>query len=139
MGKEPAIAFRWAGICLDCADAEVMATFYREVFGWNVVARDSPSSRQGGAGWILMDGPLGGPSVSFQAEIWYEAPEWPETSSAAAKMMHFEVNVDDLEAAVDVVVAAGGQVAPHQPPDRDPAHLRVMLDPAGHPFCLGDE
>ena len=139
MARDPAIVFRWAAICLDCADAEAMATFYGQLFGWEVVARDSPSSRLGGAGWILMDGPPGGPSVSFQAEAWYEPPVWPETSSGPTKMMHLEVSVDDLEAAVDVVVAAGGQVAPHQPPDRDAGHLRVMLDPAGHPFCLGDE
>jgi predicted enzyme related to lactoylglutathione lyase len=50
-------------------------------------------------------------------------------------MLHFDIEVDDLEAAVAYVVAAGGTVAAHQPPDR--AHdLRVMLDPAGHPFCL---
>jgi hypothetical protein len=51
-------------------------------------------------------------------------------------MMHFELLVDDLEAAVDLVVDAGGTEASPQPLDRDPRRLRVMLDPAGHPFCL---
>ena len=51
-------------------------------------------------------------------------------------MMHFEVLVDDLEAAVQLVVGSGGTEAAQQPPDRDPTRLRVMLDPAGHPFCL---
>jgi hypothetical protein len=51
-------------------------------------------------------------------------------------MMHFEVGVDDLVAAVELVVRAGGRVAPTQPRDRDPNELRVMLDPAGHPLCL---
>jgi hypothetical protein len=81
--------------------------------------------------------PPGGPGVSFQAERWYESPVWPESAGQQAKMMHFEVGTDDLEAAIDLVVRSGGQVAPHQPADRDPAELRVMLDPAGHPFCLG--
>ena len=49
---------------------------------------------------------------------------------------HFEVQVDDVAAAVESVVALGGQQAEPQPPDRDPRTLRVMLDPAGHPFCL---
>jgi hypothetical protein len=31
---------------------------------------------------------------------------------------------------------AGGVLASWQPPDRDPAGLRIMLDPAGHPLCL---
>ena len=51
-------------------------------------------------------------------------------------MMHFEVLVDDLEAAVGFVLERGGTQAPHQPADRDPRVLRIMLDPAGHPFCL---
>ena len=55
---------------------------------------------------------------------------------AQAKMMHFEVLVDDLEAAVAVALTAGGSEVANQPPDRDPLRLRVMLDPAGHPFCL---
>lgn len=83
-----------------------------------------------------MSGPNGGPSVSFQAEEWYEPPTWPEVDGHRAKMMHFEVAVHDLDAAIALVMRAGGSEAPHQPEDRDPRHLRVMLDPAGHPFCL---
>jgi predicted enzyme related to lactoylglutathione lyase len=126
----------WGGICLDCSDAEEMARFYGEVFGWEVTGRDEPDTRLGGAGWICMSGPAGGPSVSFQAERWYVPPAWPEVAGAQTKMMHFEDDVDDLDAAVQLVVRAGGRVAPTQPQDRDPATLRVMLDPAGHPFCL---
>jgi len=113
-----------------------MARFYAAVFGWEVTGRDSPDARRGGSGWICMSGPTGGPSVSFQAEDWYEPPTWPEAAGEPTKMMHFEVAVDDLDAAVDVVIRAGGCVAPTQPPDRDRRELRVMLDPAGHPFCL---
>lgn len=51
-------------------------------------------------------------------------------------MMHFEVQVDDVDTAVEMVVSLGGQQAEPQPPDRDRRTLRVMLDPAGHPFCL---
>ena len=38
----------------------------------------------------------------------------------------------DLEAAVAHAVELGATVADHQPQD----DVRVMLDPAGHPFCL---
>ena len=51
-------------------------------------------------------------------------------------MMHFEVLVDDLDAAVKLVLGLGGAEASRQPPDRDRTRIRVMLDPAGHPFCL---
>jgi hypothetical protein len=43
-------------------------------------------------------------------------------------MMHFDFQVGDLESAV----ALGATVAQHQPRQ----NVRVLLDPAGHPFCL---
>lgn len=116
-----------------------MARFYGAVLGWKVVARDEPSDRLGGSGWILMESGPGDPTVSFQAETWYRPPVWPEVDDAPTKMMHFEVAVPDLAAAVEHVVRAGGREAVRQPADRDPAKLRVMLDPAGHPFCLVEE
>lgn len=128
---------RLSGICLDCKDAEEMARFYATVFGWEETARDDTSNRLGGTGWICMSGPDGGPTVSFQAEHWYEPPVWPEAAGRQTKMMHFEAGTDDLAAAIKMVVQAGGRVSPHQPPDRNQAELRVMLDPSGHPFCLG--
>jgi len=125
-----------AGICLDCADAEVLAAFYGRILGWVEAGRDEPDSRLGGSGWISLRNPSGDIGLSFQAEDWYEPPTWPEESGAQAKMIHLEVDVDDVEAAVAEVVAAGGREAPTQPDGRDPSQLRVMLDPAGHPFCL---
>ena len=126
----------WRGVCLDCFDAEEMAAFYERILGWAVTWRDVPEGRQGGAGWIGMRDPRGGVNLSFQAEEWYQPPTWPEEPGAQAKMIHFEMSVKDLESAVAAVVAAGGRPAPTQPEDRDPAVLRIMLDPAGHPFCL---
>lgn len=63
-------------------------------------------------------------------------PVWPEDGSAQTKMIHFEIPTSDMEAAVALVIQAGGTEAPHQPHDRNTNELRVMLDPAGHPFCL---
>ena len=51
-------------------------------------------------------------------------------------MLHFEVQVDDLEAAVALAIEVGGTEAPWQPPDRNRDRIRIMLDPAGHPLCL---
>lgn len=129
----------WKGVCLDCVDAEEMAAFYGRLLGWPVTRRDTPEDRRGGSGWVGMDDPGGGVGLSFQAEDWYQPPAWPEEAGHQAKMMHFEVFVDNLDAAVAEVIAAGGHQAPHQPGDRDRAQHRVMLDPAGHPFCLCTE
>jgi predicted enzyme related to lactoylglutathione lyase len=129
----------WRGVCLDCVDAEEMAVFYGRLLDWPVTGRDMPKDRQGGTGWIGMEDPKGGVGLSFQAEEWYQPPTWPEEQGLQAKMTHFEMSVADLEAAVAEVIAAGGRMAPHQPAHRDQARLRVMLDPAGHPFCLCSE
>ena len=47
-------------------------------------------------------------------------------------MMHFDFQVADLDAAVAEAVALGATVADHQPQE----NVRVLFDPAGHPFCL---
>jgi hypothetical protein len=46
--------------------------------------------------------------------------------------MHLDVEVDDLDQAVRHAVEAGAELAGYQPQ----LTVRVMLDPAGHPFCL---
>ncbi len=134
--QAPTSAVRLGGICVDCADAEELAEFYSKLLGWEISARDEPATRQGGSGWIALRNPDGGIGLSFQAERWYEPPVWPEQPGAQTKMIHLEIAVDDVEAAVERALTLGATVATPQPSDRHPAELRVMLDPAGHPFCL---
>ncbi|WP_405848078.1 VOC family protein [Streptomyces sp. NBC_01518] len=47
-------------------------------------------------------------------------------------MIHFDFQVGDLDSAVAEAVALGATVAESQPQ----AKVRVLFDPAGHPFCL---
>ena len=122
-------SIRWTTVTLDCPDAEALGRFYVSLLGWEITAQD-------GAGWVQARDPRGGVGLNFQGDDSYERPRWPEQSGHQAKMMHFEVLVEDLGAAVAQVVRSGGIEAPHQPCDRDRARIRVMLDPAGHPFCL---
>jgi predicted enzyme related to lactoylglutathione lyase len=127
MEHRPSIT--WTRVTLDCFDAEELAAFYAGLLGWQINARD-------GSGWVQVVDPHGGVGLNFQADDTYERPMWPELPGHQAKMMHFEVVVDDLDAAVQLVLQGGGTEAPHQPPDRDRSRIRIMLDPAGHPFCL---
>jgi predicted enzyme related to lactoylglutathione lyase len=121
-------SLRWNALCIDCSDALELATFYSQLLGW-----DLPD---GGGGWIPLRDPAGGVGLLFQAEEWYEPPVWPERPDAQHKMLHLEIEVSDVEAAVSYAVSIGARIAEHQPQDRDQSSLRVMLDPAGHPFCL---
>lgn len=45
--------------------------------------------------------------------------------------LHLDLEVADVEAAVAWGLHCGAELAEHQPQD----DVRVMLDPAGHPFC----
>jgi glyoxalase superfamily protein len=101
-----------------------MAEFYGRLLGWGVTASESE--------WVLMRDPGGGTGLSFQAEAAYREPTWPEQGAGQDKMLHLDIQVDDLDMAVEYAIASGARLARHQPQDR----VRVMLDPAGHPFCL---
>jgi len=111
-------------INIDCADAEAMAAFYGRLLGWEVTWRDG--------GFVLMRDPAGGAGLSFQADPRYRPPVWPEQPGEQAKMIHLDIKVDDLEAATACALEAGARLAEFQ----GRADLRVLLDPAGHPFCL---
>jgi catechol 2,3-dioxygenase-like lactoylglutathione lyase family enzyme len=121
---------RWVGIAIDCEWAGPMAHFYEGLLGFEI--RDlGPGGR-----WAQLFDPDGGVHINIQGDEWYEPPTWPEVQGELTKMMHFEVQVDDLEEAVARAIELGGRQAPWQPPNRDHARMRVMLDPAGHPLCL---
>lgn len=113
-----------ATIVLDCRDANALADFYSRLLGWEITYREDD--------WVLMRNPDGGTGLSFQSEVWYEPPVWPEQEGHPTKMLHLDLWVDDLSGAVEHAVAAGATLAEFQPQD----DVSVLLDPAGHPFCL---
>jgi hypothetical protein len=47
-------------------------------------------------------------------------------------MLHLDFEVTDLDQAVAHALSLGAELPDHQPQDT----VRVLLDPAGHPFCL---
>jgi predicted enzyme related to lactoylglutathione lyase len=128
-GMTPNQRITCTAVTVDCSDAPLLGTFYSRLLGWEITDRD-------GDDWLQLRNPEGGLGLNVQAEKGYVPPVWPERPGRQAKMMHLEIFVDDLEAAVRLVVDNGGEEAAHQPADRDGARLRIMLDPAGHPFCL---
>ncbi|MFI1827465.1 VOC family protein [Streptomyces sp. NPDC020412] len=114
-----------ATVVLDCADAHALADFYRGLLGWDV--RDSEPD------WVLIEAPGGeGVRLALQGEEGYVPPVWPEAPGAQQKMLHLDIRVDDLAEGVRHAVALGAREAAHQPQ----GDVRVLFDPAGHPFCL---
>ena len=112
------------GTNIDAPDANGLADFYRRLLGWTA-RTDEP-------GWVVLQPPGGGHTLSFQTEDRYLRPVWPAGPGDPQMMMHLEIKVDDLEAGVAHAVAQGATLAGFQPQD----DVRVCLDPAGHPFCL---
>jgi catechol 2,3-dioxygenase-like lactoylglutathione lyase family enzyme len=73
-----------------------------------------------------------GTGLSFQFEPEYVAPTWPAERGHQQMTMHLDIAVDDVDEAVARALEAGAKLADHQPQ----AHVRVVLDPDGNPFCL---
>jgi catechol 2,3-dioxygenase-like lactoylglutathione lyase family enzyme len=73
-----------------------------------------------------------GVALGFQRVDGYRAPAWP--SQEPGQQLHMDLDVDDLDAAKSHALSCGATIAFESP---GKARHVVMLDPAGHPFCLG--
>jgi catechol 2,3-dioxygenase-like lactoylglutathione lyase family enzyme len=109
---------------LDARDPRALARFYQHLFGWPVVQED--------ATWVTLRPPGGGPGLSFQLEERFERPTWPSERERQQMQLHLDIEVDDLDRAVAHALDAGATLAQFQPQEG----VRVLLDPAGHPFCF---
>jgi predicted enzyme related to lactoylglutathione lyase len=117
----------WWGVVLEAPDGPALARFYSSLLDW-AIAKEDP---HGAA--IQVPGTssyLGFDTVDSAPD--YEPPVWPAEPGRQRQMMHLDIAVDDLAAAVADALALGATLAGFQPQD----NVRVMLDPAGHPFCL---
>jgi predicted enzyme related to lactoylglutathione lyase len=108
-------------INIDCPDPGSLGAFYEALTGWPLLSGEGyfGVAREGG----IM---IGGGRVDG-----YQPPTWP--TQDRGQQMHLDFLVDDIERAVNQVIALGATEAPGQPGGDE---WRVMLDPAGHPFCL---
>jgi len=112
-------------INLDAPDPRELAAFYRNLLGYETVA-DEPE-------WVKLMPPDGrAPGLSFSLEPLFQRPSWPSQVDSQQMMIHLDIQVDDLEAAGARALELGATLAEFQPQQ----HVRVYLDPAGHPFCL---
>jgi catechol 2,3-dioxygenase-like lactoylglutathione lyase family enzyme len=114
----------WWGVVLEAPDARALARFYSELLGWPI-EKEGPEE----AAIAPEDGVA---YLAFQTSPGYVPPVWPEREGAQQMMAHLDFEVSDLDAAVAHAVELGARLADYQPQN----DVRVLLDPAGHPFCL---
>ena len=81
---------------------------------------------------MVLTPPDDGTRLSFQTEPEYVRPVWPSSRDDQQMSIHLDIATDDVERSVALAVQLGATKAGWQPQD----DVTVMLDPAGHPFCL---
>jgi catechol 2,3-dioxygenase-like lactoylglutathione lyase family enzyme len=126
---------RVSGLVLAAPNPRELAAFYERLLGWSVTREEGPRPGFPPAdGWAIMRPPpdATGVSLAFEYDADYVPPVWPSVSGEQQIMEHLDIAVEDLDEAVAWAIDAGATLAEHQPQQ----HVRVMLDPAGHPFCL---
>ncbi|WP_229068903.1 VOC family protein [Actinoplanes sp. DH11] len=107
-------------IVIDCPDPGALARFYGAMLDWTV---DVSPERAAACG-------DNGQCISFHRVATYRPPTWP--TQERPQQMHLDVLVEDLDAAEAAAIELGATRHPGQPG----TSYRVLLDPAGHPFCL---
>jgi catechol 2,3-dioxygenase-like lactoylglutathione lyase family enzyme len=114
----------WWGAAIEAPDPGALARFYAELLGWPI-GHEEP-------GTAILAPPGGTSYLVFQHATGYQPPKWPPAPGDQRPMMHLDFQVGDLEDAVAEAVALGATLAENQPQE----NVRVLFDPAGHPFCL---
>ena len=115
-------------IVLDSDNSEELSAFYEKLLGWTRVEHKPDDE------WIVVHSGKndGSPGLIFQQTENYMRPVWPNTPNKQQQMTHLDFHVEDLAEGVAHALSCGAVLSEIQFDDS----FRVMLDPAGHPFCI---
>ncbi|MDR3355084.1 MAG: VOC family protein [Synergistaceae bacterium] len=114
-----------AAVTLDSSDFRKLSDFYVKLLGGKIV-------HEFGGNGVAVGIPETDIHLNFQNAEGYQPPVWPEEPGKQQQMEHLDLIVDNLEEAVNRALELGAKKAPQQ----FIPEITVMLDPAGHPFCL---
>jgi hypothetical protein len=117
-------AKQWWGTAIEAPDPHALATFYSSLLEWPIVHETDDVA--------IIKPSQDGIYMVFQLAEDYVTPVWPPGPSDQRSMMHLDIEVTELDDATADAVSLGARVAEFQPQD----NVRVLFDPAGHPFCL---
>ncbi|MBA3783362.1 MAG: VOC family protein [Nocardioides sp.] len=116
--------FSLAATVIGAPDPRGLAEFYCTLLGW-AVWESAPD-------WVRIGPRSGTGGLSFQLEESHVPPAWPAGPGDQQMQVHLDIAVSNLASGVAAAQGLGASLADQQPqPD-----VRVLLDPAGHPFCL---
>ena len=122
------MALDLAGWCvvLDSDNVDELSAFYEKLLGWTRFPGEEFTvlanvEQKGFPTWI-----------TFQQVADYVPPVWPATPEEQQQMAHLDFHVKDVDVAIKHAISCGATIAEIQCDDG----WTVMLDPAGHPFCL---
>lgn len=110
-----------AMVTLDAPNAAVLGEFYSSVLGWPIAYSDE--------NYAMLTGPSHALGIGTTPD--YQRPSWPDDGH---KQFHLDLAADDIRVAADRCVELGATRAEPQPGET----WVVLLDPAGHPFCISD-
>lgn len=122
-------------VTIGAPDPIALAGFYARLLGWTITTVEPATPGEPPNGhWAQLRPPSGspGPRLNFEFEVDYVPPSWPSVAGKPQIQEHLDIAVEDLVSAVEWAVDSGAVLALHQPQE----HVRVLFDPAGHPFCL---
>jgi catechol 2,3-dioxygenase-like lactoylglutathione lyase family enzyme len=122
-------------VTIGCPNPRELVAFYARLLGAEITASESPRAGEPeNAGWAQLRTTSGRGTITlnFEFERQWRTPTWPSEPGRQHITQHLDILVDDLEAAVAWAEECGASQAGFQPQD----DVRVMIDPAGHPFCL---
>jgi len=108
-------------ITLDSSHARRDARFWSSVLGWKITHEQDE--------YAMLTGP-GEVALGLGVVPDHQPPAWP--NRGGTKQFHFDLAVDDIDAAAQECVTLGATLPNEQPGE----NWRVLLDPSGHPFCL---
>ena len=113
----------WVGTVLGTPDPPGLGRFYADLLGADLDLRD------GDFVTVRLTGTY---YLACQLETDHVPPAWPAGPGDQQMQVHLDIGVSSVEDAVADAERLGARQAASQPQD----DVRVMLDPAGHPFCL---
>ena len=109
---------------LDAADVRAEAEFWSGLLGWETAHLQDE--------YAMLSGPEGAPALGIGLVADHQPPSWPD--EGGRKQFHFDLACADPGAAESRALGLGATLADPQPGET----WRVLLSPAGHPFCLTD-